>query len=257
MAAVTPIITRAVFFEATFEAGAEVAVSPRPFSSLTIRESGRISVTAEGRTFFSEPGSLTFIPRGCGYTTQVLEPGKMRILHFDIPPDGVDFSEKPLVARPPSPLAFQNTFGNAIAHYAASGCDCAVMSAAYELLAEANRVFRHTAPPPPPRMIRAREYLDEHICDPSLRVGELAAGAGISEVYFRKEFQRCYGASPLSYIKKRRIDLAKRLLSTGLYTVTEVALQAGFDSISYFSAEFRRLVGTTPANYRKKYDQKF
>ena len=51
---------------------------------------------------------------------------------------------------------------------------------------------------------------------------------------------------------KERIEIARQLLSTGLYNVTQVAERAGFDSVSYFSAEFRRLTGETPSHYANK-----
>ena len=161
-------------------------------------------------------------------------------------------SPEPLCVRPPFPLSFYNLFGNAISHFAAEGCDLFCMSAAYELLNEASAAFFHTRPAPPRRMLRCKEYLDENICDTALRVSELAQMCGVSEVYFRAEFKKFYGAAPLEYIKKRRIEIACRLLSTGLYNVTQVAERAGFDSVSYFSAEFRRLKGCTPLSYAKR-----
>ena len=107
-------------------------------------------------------------------------------------------------------------------------------------------------PAAPRRMLRCKEYLDENVCDTALRVSDLAAMCGVSEVYFRREFKRFYGTSPLEYIKKRRIEIACQLLSTGLYNVTQVAERAGFDSVSYFSAEFRRLTGQTPSQYQSR-----
>ena len=41
-------------------------------------------------------------------------------------------------------------------------------------------------------------------------------------------------------------------LPRGVYTVTEVAFRAGFESSSYFSAEFRRLEGISPREYKNR-----
>ena len=98
-------------------------------------------------------------------------------------------------------------------------------------------------------MIKCKEYLDENICDSSLRVSELAEMCEVSEVYFRREFKKFYGTSPMDYIKRRRIEVAQGLLQTGLCSVTETAFQSGFESISYFSSEFRRLTGMSPSEY--------
>ena len=247
-----PIITHAEFFRLDYEARPSVAVSARPFCSLSIRKSGKTTVTAGGKTLSSTPDTLTFIPAGCPYTTEIPEGGEMYLLHFYISPEGGEFSPVPLCVRPTFPLSFYNLFGNAISHFAAEGCDLFCMSAAYELLNEASAAFFHTRPAPPKRMQRCKEHLDENVCDTPLRVSDLATMCGVSEVYFRAEFKKFYGSSPLEYIKKRRIEIARQLLSTGLYNVTQVAERAGFDSISYFSAEFRRLTGETPSHYGNK-----
>lgn len=248
-----PLLVGVLFFEAAYTVGPEIYVSPRPFSSLTMRESGRITVTTDGRTLTSDADSLTFIPQGCGYRTRILEAGSMRILHFFTQDGTPDFAQVPMTLHPDAPLAFHNRFSVAVAQYANAGCDCAVMAEAYRLLSDASAVFFRRPTDIPPRIARCRTFIDENLADAGLRISTLADMAEISEVYFRREFARYYGISPLAYIKKRRMDLACHLLSTGFYTVTEVALRSGFDSISYFSAEFRRMNGVTPAEYRQKF----
>ena len=247
-----PIITHVEFFKLDYEKRPSVAVSARPFCSLSIRKSGKTVIKAGEQTLSSTPDTLTYIPSGCDYTTEIPEGGEMYLLHFYTSPQGGILSPTPLCIRPPFPLSFYNLFGNAISHYAAEGCDLFCMSAAYEILNEASAAFFRTRPAPPRRMLRCKEHLDENVCDTSLRVSDLAEMCGVSEVYFRAEFKKFYGASPLEYIKKRRIEIACQLLSTGLYNVTQVAERAGFDSISYFSAEFRRLTGMSPSQYGSK-----
>ena len=99
----------------------------------------------------------------------------------------------------------------------------------------------------PKRMKEAREYIDYRFGDANLSVAALSDAAGISEVYFRKEFRAHFGMSPMAYIKKTRIDNARLLLRTGYFSVSEVASQCGFESLSYFSHEFHRLTGMTPS----------
>ena len=106
--------------------------------------------------------------------------------------------------------------------------------------------------PPPPRLIAAKRYMDENFASSELRIATLAALYKTSEVYFRREFKRCYGESPLEYIKRKRIETACQLLCTELYSITDVALRVGFDSVSYFSSEFKRYVGCSPKEYKYK-----
>ena len=247
-----PIITHAEFFKLDYEKRPPITVNARPFCSLSIRKSGETVVDFDGKTLYSMPDTLTYIPAGCTYTTHIPKGGEMYLLHFYTSPDGGEFSPVPLCVRAPFPLSFYNLFQNAISRFAADGCDLFCLSTAYELLNEASAAFFHPRPAAPRRMLRCKEYLDENVCDTALRVSDLAAMCGVSEVYFRREFKRFYGTSPLEYIKKRRIEIACQLLSTGLYNVTQVAERAGFDSVSYFSAEFRRLTGGTPSQYQNR-----
>lgn len=249
----TPIITDVQFLTSFFKKKELVHVSERNFSAITFRKSGRVLIRCGGIEFISEPNTLTFMPKGCAYDTQILEDGEMSILHFYTLGENDSFLSSPMSVRPPYPLAFSKLFGNALERFSASGCDIFCMLAAYEILNEAHSVFFADTPAPPRRMKLCKQYIDDNICDTSLRISELSDMCSVSEVYFRREFKKFYGASPLEYIKKRRIDIAEGLLQTGICTVTEAAMQSGFESISYFSSEFRRIVGMSPKEYINAY----
>ena len=245
----TPIITDVQFFTSFFKKRELIHVSARNFSAITFRKSGRVLIRTADKEFISEPNTLTFMPKGCEYDTQILEDGEMSILHFYTLGKEDSFFDSPMSVRPPFPLAFSNLFGNALERFSSSGCDMFCMSAAYEILNEAHSVFFADAPAPPRRMKLCKQYIDDNICDTSLRISALSEMCGVSEVYFRREFKKFYGSSPLEYIKKRRIDIAEGLLQTGICTVTEAAMQSGFENISYFSSEFRRIMGISPKEY--------
>jgi AraC-like DNA-binding protein len=187
------------------------------------------------------------MPAGCPYHTEVLEEGFMYTMHFcaDLP-----FLDSPSTAAPPFPMMIENLFSEAVAHYAHDGCDLVTFSAAYRLLAASLPAFSAETLSPPRRMRQGKKYIDDNLTDPGLRVAALAEACNISEVYFRREFKKYYGTSPIAYIKEKRIELAKMLLETGLYSITEVAFRTGFESSSYFSAEFRRMTGRSPKDYR-------
>ena len=73
---------------------------------------------------------------------------------------------------------------------------------------------------------------------------------GITPEYFRKLFKSFYGISPLKYINNLKITHAKELLASGMYSVTEAALQSGYIDMSYFSREFKKASGNSPKYYR-------
>ena len=240
-----PIITDVDFLELSFARHSRVAVAPRPYSALSYRRSGRVEIITDTARFVSVPGSITFVSAGTPYETEVLESGEMVLMHFTTA-SWERFSD--IVFKPPVPERFLGIFEEAM-RSRTTGRALFARSYAYRLLGELERALIPAEERPPRRMTDAKRYIDDNLSSDSLRISEVARLAGISEVYFRAEFKRYYGSSPIEYIKCRRIDLAKKLLSTGLLSVTEAAISSGFDSISYFSSEFKRATGLSPSEF--------
>jgi AraC family transcriptional regulator len=74
----------------------------------------------------------------------------------------------------------------------------------------------------------------------------------VSEAYLRRVFLRIYGRSPLEYINGLRIERAKEMLLSGLYSIGDIAFNCGFSDAKYFSTAFKRITGRTPSDYAKK-----
>ena len=241
-----PIITKVEFFNATAKK-MKAKVPGRNFSSLTYRISGSVSIESAQASFVSRADTLTFVPAGCDYLTEVYEKSKFAVLHYRIASASENFFDGPVLITPANKDAFFNLFLQGIRHTGA-GRDCACMADAYRLFSELEKEC--LVKKPPERLAAVKRYMDENPIDPELCVADLAVRHQTSEAYFRREFKKYYDASPIEYIKKRRIETACRLLRTELYTITEVATRSGFDSVSYFSSEFRRIMGCSPREYR-------
>lgn len=56
-----------------------------------------------------------------------------------------------------------------------------------------------------------------------------------------------------SLIQEQRMMRATRLLSNSDLSVTDIALQAGYENITFFYKKFRQLHGCSPAEYRKQF----
>ena len=92
--------------------------------------------------------------------------------------------------------------------------------------------------------------------DPNITVGDIAKRSFMSEVYFRRLFKKEYGISPTKYIIKLRLQCALELISSGYYSLSEVARMSGYNDYKYFSAEFKRAVGVPPSEYLYNYKSK-
>jgi signal transduction histidine kinase/AraC-like DNA-binding protein/DNA-binding response OmpR family regulator len=80
---------------------------------------------------------------------------------------------------------------------------------------------------------------------------EIAGAIGVSKNYLSHIFRQELGLSPWDYLNRYRIKQAKDLLSHTSDSVTEVALQVGFNNPAYFSRMFHKQIGLSPSAYRE------
>ena len=122
-------------------------------------------------------------------------------------------------------------------------------------------IARDEKSPEPPRdeiierTERAIKYINGRLSS-RLTVEEIAKHLHISKYHFLRQFKRVTGMTVIGYVRSMRCEYAKRLLSSGIHTVKEAALLAGFDNASYFTATFKEYVGMTPRDYLKHLNKK-
>lgn len=94
-------------------------------------------------------------------------------------------------------------------------------------------------------------FLHQHYSDP-VTVKMLADHCHISEGHFSRLFRRYTTASPIRYLNRLRLTRAAELLETTDRKIMEIALDCGFNSLSYFINAFRSEMGCSPSGYRKR-----
>src|ERR1700734_1200816 len=100
-------------------------------------------------------------------------------------------------------------------------------------------------------LCRARDYLAAHFNQPA-SLAEAAAEAGLSPFYFHRLFTDAFQETPHQFVTRLRIDHAKKLLLAGNHSVTDICLDAGYQSLGSFSTRFRSLTGLSPAAFRRE-----
>ena len=98
----------------------------------------------------------------------------------------------------------------------------------------------------------SKDIIEKRYSDSLFSIESLASENGISTTYLRREFNRAYGISPISYLKDIRIKRAIQLLLTQDLTVTKIAKMCGYSSTSYFIQDFHKAIGESPLEYRNK-----
>ena len=95
------------------------------------------------------------------------------------------------------------------------------------------------------------EYIDTHYMY-DLCLDDVAAAADFSKFHFSRLFKQYTGFTFCDYIRHRKIKAAEELLNQSDLTVTEIAMQSGFVSLSTFNRVFRQLKHCSPTEYREK-----
>ena len=95
------------------------------------------------------------------------------------------------------------------------------------------------------RIYEATLYIDKHYAEP-LSADSCAARACMSYSYFSRCFSRITGKSFKEYLNSVRINHAERELYATDRPITEIALDNGFNDVSYFISVYRSLKGITP-----------
>lgn len=86
----------------------------------------------------------------------------------------------------------------------------------------------------------------------SLNLTDMAARWYLSESAFSRVFKRETGTGFTEYVRNVRLEHAKEaLLSTGK-TITEIALDCGYSSISVFNKNFKQAFSVTPKEFRQE-----
>ena len=101
------------------------------------------------------------------------------------------------------------------------------------------------------KVAHAIEYLQKNYMFDIAREG-LAAQADLSPSRFGKAFLACTGLTMHNYMEQLRVNASLKFLRETALSITEIAHNTGFDSLSTFNRAFKKLIGITPSDYRNE-----
>lgn len=93
------------------------------------------------------------------------------------------------------------------------------------------------------------DFIEENLGE-DLSITALAKEVALSSHHFSRCFATSFGEPPHRYIRRRRIEVAFKMLSTTNRSVAEIAFELGFSSQSHFSQAFQQQIGLTPLKVR-------
>ena len=100
------------------------------------------------------------------------------------------------------------------------------------------------------RAVEAALWIDTVAHEP-VSLERMAREAGLSPFHFLRLFAKVLGVTPHQYLVRSRLRRAARLLADDERSITEVALNVGFEDLSNFVRTFRRAAGVSPRRFRQ------
>lgn len=110
----------------------------------------------------------------------------------------------------------------------------------------------YAAAPSGRRMQRALRFLRENYANPALRLRDAADACGLSACHFSATFSAAVGCGFSEYLANYRLSRAGALLAESEHSVSEIAYETGFGSLSHFFRVFRQAYGCTPRDYQRQ-----
>jgi AraC-like DNA-binding protein len=97
----------------------------------------------------------------------------------------------------------------------------------------------------------AKDYIDARLSDPEFSVSEICQALGVGPRYLQTVFAQV-GTTPSRYVLSRRLEVAAEILRRHerVNSITAVALDCGFNDLSYFSRSFRARYQVSPRAFR-------
>lgn len=231
--------------------GSSHALSPdRAFHAISLRITGGADFTSGGKRVHASSGDIVYIPAHFEYRIDYRDE-ELICVHFELSGSAYDGIE---VFSPSDSRYFISKFKNLYSAWSAKKPDFN-----YECKALLYKVLAHILTErlegahdlTDKKFSETIEYIHENYTDKNLSVEFLAGLANVSDTYYRKLFKQKYNETPVKYITSLRVALAKELLESGYYNVTETAERCGFDSQNYFSTLMKKETGKTPSEIKR------
>ncbi|MEV2211721.1 helix-turn-helix domain-containing protein [Streptomyces sp. NPDC050997] len=129
-----------------------------------------------------------------------------------------------------------------------------LVAAPYRSGGQAQYVPRSVPEPLGERFAATREWALRRLGEP-LTLEVLARQAAVSPRTFSRRFVEETGYTPMQWVMRARIDMARELLERSQLSVEQIAADVGLGTGANLRSHFQRILDTTPSQYRRTFAQ--
>lgn len=92
--------------------------------------------------------------------------------------------------------------------------------------------------------------INDNLTNPELSLAYLTEKFNVSNKYITTLCKRMLGMTYIQYVQRNRIELAKKYIREGKYTLDEISQMCGYTSPLTFRRNFKNITGYNPSEYR-------
>ncbi|MBN9383015.1 MAG: helix-turn-helix domain-containing protein [Chitinophagaceae bacterium] len=101
---------------------------------------------------------------------------------------------------------------------------------------------------------QAQTFIEENLSE-KISFEELASKLATSRRNFDRRFTKATGNTPVEYLQRVKVEVAKSALEKGRKTIFEVMSEVGYSDDKAFREVFKKITGVSPFDYRAKYNK--
>jgi AraC family transcriptional regulator len=243
------------FTEKSYSSLTKLPAHAHEFSHFCFVLSGNYKEKIGARLFEREPAALVFYPPDVSHAEEHLTNGRHFLVEIDskglekVREYGASLDEPAILSEDSSLWLATRMYKEFSERDEFSAL--ALESISIELLIAASRKRSKLSESKPPHFLeKAKEFLHENFSTPT-GLNELAKSVNIHPTHLARVFRQFENCTAGDYVRKIRIENArKRMLSTD-ESLVEIALETGFADQTHFTRSFKRITGITPTEFRR------
>lgn len=219
----------------------------RHFSAISLRQKSNAQIIYNNKTLKMKKGTVSYFPPDLNYT-RIADYDDMIVIHFEVYNYTSNTIETYITENYDE---LQPLFEEIYKVWTTNGRDRCYYATAllYKIFGFIMTDCTLTEKSEIRTVSEAKHIMQKEYQNPYLSIKQIAEKLNISQEYLRRIFKDNENISPKKYLQDLRIRRASTLLSSGYYSVKQVAEKCGFSDEKYFSVTFKKEVGVKPSKY--------
>lgn len=103
-------------------------------------------------------------------------------------------------------------------------------------------------------VVKAQDYIESNLSE-KISIEDLSSKFLVGRRNFDRRFIKATGNTPVEYLQRAKIELAKKAFETSRKTINEVMYEVGYSDDKAFREVFRKITGMSPVEYKGKYNK--